>query len=588
MEERRNYWRRQRVSRRAVLRGAAIGGAGLAGAALVGCGGGDDEATPAATAAAATAAPAATAAATAAAATGPKPGGTYRVSSTGDPPTLDPYGSGSAWTKGVAAYAYSRLFKVDVAPDTNPYDRPLIPDAASGYEAPDGQVWIVKLRPGVKFHNLAPVNGRELVAGDVMYSWQRLTAPDSVNASAVEQVVKAEAVDDQTLRFELAAPSPIFLENLADGNNLWIMPTEAESGFQATITPIGTGPWVMKSYQASSRFQFAKHPDYYEMGMPYLDAIDNAIIPEYANARAQFEAGNLDVLGVIADDVVDLKKQHDDWQWVGEVNGGVAYLFFGPPDKDPDAPWRDERYRQGASMAIDRNAIMELSYNVAALKGAGLNPSEAWNNIVSVTLGQWWLDPQSAAQGPSAKFFQYDPAEARKLFEAAGGLDTPVKWQYSPTRYGVSFDRTAEAIGNWFAEAGLNVTTDLQDYTSTYFPQTRAGNFNGIAMGITPAYPEVSGFVDRYFSDASSNAGKVDDPAIKELRAKQAIEFDQEARLQQVHDIQRRNAEMMFYLPTPLGAGTAWTAYLPRVQGIVRTRGYGGPTEVYSRLWLES
>ena len=52
------------------------------------------------------------------------------------------------------------------------------------------------------------------------------------------------------------------------------------------------------------------------------------------------------------------------------------------------------------------------------------------------------------------------------------------------------------------------------------------------------------------------------------------------ARLQQIRDIQRRNAEMMFYLPTPLGAGTAWTAYLPRVKGIVRTRGYGGPTEV--------
>lgn len=170
MTERKNYWHRSPVGRRAVLRGAAVSGAGLVGAALIGCGGGDDEASPAATAAATGAA---TAVATEAAATGPKPGGTYRVSSTGDPPTLDPYGSGSAWTKAVAAYAYSRLFKVDVAPDTNPYDQPLIPDAASGYEAPDGQVWVVKLRPGVKFHNIEPVNGRELVAEDVIYSWRR-------------------------------------------------------------------------------------------------------------------------------------------------------------------------------------------------------------------------------------------------------------------------------------------------------------------------------------------------------------------------------------------------------------------------------
>ena len=578
-----------RVSRRRLLRGATLVAAGLSGAALIGCGSSAAPPTaPAGTTGAGAGAATGATTATAAATSGPRQGGTLRLATTTDPPTLDPYGSGSFATKGFAAYVYSRLFRIDAQPNTNPHNQPLTGDLAEKYETTDGQTWTVTLRQGAKFHDIAPVSGREVTTDDVAYSWGRLTAKTSVNAAAVENVEKAEVVDAHTLRFTLKAPSPVFLNELADANNLWIMPTESESQFQPTIKPVGSGPWIMDQYQVSSRIKFKRHPGYLEPNIPYLDGVDLAIIPEYANQKAQMEGGNLDVFTPTADDVIDLHASHGTSQWLSQVVGSIGYLFFSPPDKDPSAPWRDERYRRAVSMSLDRGAIMQLAYSVSDLKAAGLSPSEAWNNVIAVALGKWWVDPQSAEQGPSAAYFKYDAAEAKKMLAAVGGSDAPLKWQYASPVYGAAFDHTAEAVGNWLHDAGFPVTTEIQDYKAVYFPQTRAGNFNGLAMGITPEYPEVSGYVDRFFSKASSNAGKVDDPQLTDLRAKQAVEFDDATRVGQIKDVQRRNADMMFYVPMPLGGGTTWTVYDRRVQDVALTTGYGAPTEVTARLWLSA
>ena len=173
-----NYWTRGRgpVSRRSVLRGATLGTAGLAGAALIGCSSSSNAtATPAGSAATAAATSGATATATAA--MQPKSGGTYRDTVAGDPTSLDPMKSGSFTSKTLASYVYSRLMRIDTAPGADPFDQLPTPDAAESVESPDGQNWMIKLRKGIKFQNIAPVNGRELTAQDVLFSYKRLSDP---------------------------------------------------------------------------------------------------------------------------------------------------------------------------------------------------------------------------------------------------------------------------------------------------------------------------------------------------------------------------------------------------------------------------
>ena len=93
--------------------------------------------------------------------------------------------------------------------------------------------------------------------------------------------------------FTLQAPNAAFLDILADTNLLQVMPTEAEGKFDPAKVMIGSGPWVFDSYKAGEKFVFKKNPDWYEKGYPLMDGVEVAVIPEYANRKAQFLAGNL-------------------------------------------------------------------------------------------------------------------------------------------------------------------------------------------------------------------------------------------------------------------------------------------------------
>ncbi len=587
MEE--NYWSRTlggRVSRRGVLRGAALGGAGLAGAALIGCGGDDATPTPAPTSAATSTATAAPTEADPFASI--KRGGILKSHRTSDPSSINPYGSASFTAKGIGGYVYSRFYKIAARPDQNPYSVGPEEDLAESAETTDGQHWVVKLKPGIKFHNKAPVSGREVTTDDVVASWENLTAEASPSRTQVASWTSLEAVDDHTIEVTLNGPSGTFVTDLADTNKLFIMPREAfDGGFDPATDMIGSGPWVMDEYQTSVMFKFSKNPDYWDTPKPFVDGIEDAIIPEYANSLAQFRAGNLHYAGITADDVIELRGEDPDIQWRGLLPALLSFLYFSSEEMDPDAIWRDDRFRKAVSMMTDRDALTELGYNVKELQDAGLDVSIQWNNIVPAGWGAWSLDPRSAEHGESGKFFEFNQAEAKALLDAVGYAGEEIVYQFPNDIYGATFNRIAEAVSNYLIEGGLNLSVQTQAYTAQYFPQTFAGNFHGIAFGYQTPFPEVGGYFNRMFGSDPNNQGKISDPEITALDEKQRVELDAEVRRGYIHDIQRINAENMYYVPSQAGAGTGWTGYRPEVRGISQTRGYGGATENLPSFWLD-
>jgi len=577
-----NYWLRNRMTRRGVLRGAGIAGAGLAGAALIGCGGDDD--TPGG-GGEASGTPQTQAVHTP---TGDvKRGGTYRMSLAGEPPTVDPFVNASVSTKTFANYVYSRLYKIETEPGRDPFELGPIPDVAESAESSDGQHWVVKLRQGVKFHDIAPVSGRELTAEDVMFSYERLTAPQAPNRTQFAEVADVQMVDDYTLNFVTQAPSPSFMETIADANLLLIQPREAGAGFDPQATPIGSGPFQQTSRQVDVKTVLDRHPEYFLEGLPYLDTIEETVIPEYANVKAQFLAGNLDVAGITAEDILEVRASNPDFQWQRTPTLGMAWIAFSGEDMSPDAPWRDERFRQAVSMSLDRPGLNELAANTTALREAGLDASDRWNNALPATLGPiFWLDPRSADQGPSSAFFEFNPEEARSLLDAVGVGNEQIKYQFTNNRYGAAFSRLAEAQGQMLADIGLNVAFEQQDYNAQYITQTFVGNFQGIVYGLESSLTP-GGYVERLFGDDPANHGRVHDAELADLVDKQAVELDQEQRTAFMYDIQRRNAEMMFYVPTQSSAAAGFSAYQSHVRGLRYTRGYGTGTESVMHYWLD-
>jgi len=570
------------VSRRRLLRGSGIAGAGLAGAALIGCGG-KKEAGPVATATAAAANQQATATDPLA---GIKRGGVLKIHDTSDPVTLDPYANASFTAKGIAGYVYSRLYKVAARGDKNPRAVGTEPDVAASAESPDGQNWTVKLKKGIKFQNIAPVNGRELTAEDVVASWKRLTDPKGPNKDAATGI-NLEAVDAYTLKFTLPKPSATFLDFIADANLLWIQPKEAGSTVDPKLLMIGSGPWIMSEYKPNAKIIFKKNPDYHDKPKPFTDGVDISIIPEYANSLAQFQAGNLHSMGINANDVLQLRKDQPKVQWRGLQGAGLNFFFFEKAETAPNAVWRDERFRRGLSMTQDRDALTEAGYNIKKLQEAGLEVSILWNNLVPAGWGTWWLDPRGKDMGPASEYFKFNRAEAKKLFDASGYKGEKIPFIYTTKIYGSTFDSLAEATANYVREGGLNIEIQVQDYASVYITQTFRSNFKGIAFGLQTGFSEVGNYFYRMFGDDPQNHGRVKDPKITELDDKQSRELNPEKRREYIWEIQRVNADKMYYVPSQIGAGVGWSAYRPEVRGIIQTRSYGGATETLPDRWLD-
>ncbi len=591
-----NYWDRfwrQERSRRRVMQGAGLAGVGAASMALVGCGGDDgDDTTDGGTSGLATATSGTGAAATATPVdpfAGAKKGGTYRLTMTGDPPSIDPYGNLSFLTKGyIGAFAYSRLYRYKAGPGIRPADVRPIPDLAEKAEtSPDGLKWTITLKPGIKFHDIAPVSGRAMTTEDIKFSWARATEEQNANRAQLAFVDKVEFPDAKTVVFNLKNPNVVFLDMLADANQLWIVPTEAATGkMDLSKQVIGTGPWKLDSYTPSVSFKYSKNPSWHETGFPLFDAVELAIIPEYATRLAQFRAGNVDTEGINAADLVDTKGQVQGLQLSGIIAQQCNYIWFDP---DPNAIWnKDPRVRQAVSMSFDRDAIADLVYDITKLKAGGIDVAAPWNNLLPAGMTRFWLDPKSAAHGDSGKFFKFDVAEAKKLLSAAGADNLPtVTYQYTANRYGKGFNDAAEATGNYINALGIKTTTDVQDYSSKYITQTFTGNFQGIVFGLETPFPEAGGYPTRLFTDNPNNHARVNDATLKDLTAKQGLEQNDEKRKEIFAEMQRYHASKMYYIPSQVGAGTGWTGHLGNIRNGVEfnTTGYGGGTETLPFRW---
>ncbi|MGE3073162.1 MAG: ABC transporter substrate-binding protein [Dehalococcoidia bacterium] len=586
-----NYWRERR-SRRRFLGGAVAVGAGASALALVGCGDDDDDDSGASPTSlgTATSAPNATATPNDPLA-GAKKGGTYTTYSTGDPPTLDPYGNISFLTKGWSAYFYSRLFMYKAGPGIAYGSVRPTPDAAESAEAsPDGLKWTVKLKPNVKFHDLAPVNGRLMTTEDIKATYDRASSKESTNKpQGSAPIDKVEYPDDKTIVFTLSKPSAIFLDVLADSNIFWLLPKEAfNGGFDPAQTAIGSGPWVLKDYTPSTKISALRHPAWHigaKSGAPFFDGVDTAIIPEYANRLAQFRAGNLDACDINPDDLPDTLKQIAGAKINARSGTTLSFTYF---DADPASPWnKDPRVRQAISMSYDRDSLLELGYNIKKLRDAGLKVDTNWHNVIPSGETAWWIDPQGTKQGESAKYFKYNPTDAKALLSAAGAEGIEATFQYTANRYGKSFNDIAEANIAYQSAIGIKTTTDVQDYSSKYITQTFLGNFSGIAFGYETPFPEAGSYLTRFFTDNPTNHSKVKDPELQKLAEDCAVELDEEKRKEIFAQAQIKNAEKMWYIPNVAGSGTSFTAAQPNITNYdtYSTKAYGGPTEVFPFYW---
>jgi peptide/nickel transport system substrate-binding protein len=136
----------------------------------------------------------------------PKRGGILRVWGY-DPPHYDPHLTINGKTHATLSFVYSTLVRHKVGPEIRPGTFIVEPHLAERWEAPDDTTYVFHLRRGVKWHNKPPVNGRELVAEDVKFTFDRfLTEKGNPERQLLESVERVEVVDRYAVKFLLKEP----------------------------------------------------------------------------------------------------------------------------------------------------------------------------------------------------------------------------------------------------------------------------------------------------------------------------------------------------------------------------------------------
>src|SRR5438445_10316165 len=126
----------------------------------------------------------------------PKLGGVLTRASAWDPPVIDPRLTQSVGLFQFAGLTSNRLVRHPFSDEaTNPNDLTLKGDLAESWSAnADHRVWTFKLRQGVKWQNVAPLNGRELTAADVKYCYEAY-AKEGVQAFTFQEIEGMETPD---------------------------------------------------------------------------------------------------------------------------------------------------------------------------------------------------------------------------------------------------------------------------------------------------------------------------------------------------------------------------------------------------------
>jgi peptide/nickel transport system substrate-binding protein len=473
------------LTRREVLSGAAGVGAVVAfGGLLAGCGGGAEPGGAGAPVGKAT-----------------RRGGTLRVGCTGGGAvdTLDAHAPVSDVDVARVMQLYEPLTEFD--PDFK-----LVMALAESVEpekSPD--VWTIRLRPGVEFHD-----GRTLTADDVLFSFQRILDPKSPKPAASQisdiDLRRSKKLDERTVRIHLTRKNATFAEAIS-GLYVNIVPTDYDPK-----TPVGTGPFAYKSFSAGQQSLFMRNSHYWRERQPRVDEL---VIIDFPDTTARVNAllgGQVDCISNLPTGQIGTVQERSDLKLL-EAQTGNFQPFTMRVDK---APFDDVRVRQAMRLVADRKQIIEQ-----ALSGHARLANDLYSPF----------DHCYAHDIPQR---EQDLDQAKSLLAQAGRSDLAVELVTAPIFQGTV--ESAQVLAQQAKGAGINISVRKLDtgtfYGDNYLKWTFAQDYyltNPYLLQAARSDLPTSPFNETHFND----------PQYTQLINQALSELDEAKRCEILHEAQQ-------------------------------------------------
>ena len=458
-----------------------------------------------------------------------------------DPPHFDPHLTVSYKTHIAYSFTHSRLVKHKAGPGLQPGVFSIEGDLAESWTQPNENTYVFKLRRGVRWHNKPPVNGRELDAEDVVYTLDRFrTVKGNANAYMLAALDKVEALDKYTVKFTLKEPYAWFLDIMANPMAVCIVAKECVEkmgDLKKQEATVGTGPWMLDSYRPNVGMTLVRNPAYFVPGLPNIDRIEILVDEDKASRIAAFLTGKYD-LGTEFPGTIDwtdwdiVKKGRRDLKTMMYPSNVMSHIYV----RNDKPPFNDVRVRRAMSLAINRQAIIDATY-----EGNG-----AFNPPVPAALKEWSVPIDQIGEG--ARYYKPDLAAARKLMAEAGhpnGFQTTMDF----TTYGspVLVDQMQLVLKD-LKSIGIEVKLNTKEY-GAYIATTFYGKYDSMAFGPQTPFLEPDNFLyGQYYPGEIKNHGHINDPVVADMLIRQRRTPDPAKRREQIFEIQRYLAKQQYYV----------------------------------------
>jgi len=430
-------------------------------------------------------------------------GGTFSVQST-EPQSLAPtsqcYESGCSQ---VLTLIDTGLLRID--PETSEQ----IYDHAESIESDDSKLWTVTLKEGWEFHNGEPVNAESYIrawnesaygpnATQTGFFFSPVEGYDDLQGKDPQETEMSGlvAVDDYTIEITLSEAFSQWPLVMSYTPAFAPIAEECQDDLRAcNEEPIGMGPYQMAGpWQHNQSITIERYDGYQGEDVGNADTIEFKIYGNPATAFRDWQAGNLDISDPDPSQVPTAMAEAG--ERVLQVDSG-AFSYMGMPIFLEE--FQDVRIRRALSLDIDRETIADKVYN-------GL-VTPASDVIAPFVPG---------SRTDACQYCVYDPEEAKRLYDEAGGLpnDEVTIWFNNDGGH----EQWIQALANtWRNDLGLSYELESQPFTpylATVGAQKQTGPWR---LSWIPDYPSPENYLGPVYGEGGAYDGEWSGPAYDEF-----------------------------------------------------------------------
>lgn len=431
---------------------------------------------------------------------------------------LDTYYDSAGSVSLLSKHIWDSLTYID--PETSE----LLPLLAKAISFPDATTMEITLRKDVKFHD-----GSAFDADDVIYTLNWIKNPNNGAKTFADRkwIGSIEKLDSHNIRIQMTAPTamaqrfltsfPIYPQGIYDANGTGAM----------NVTPIGTGPYKVESFEPGSTYNLLRNDAYFAdgpKGSPAIGKLEIRVIPDPSTQIAEILSGGLDWIYKVPTDQAKELSGRDGLVVEGKPTSRLFYMVMDAAGRtDEDSPYRNMLVRKAIAHAVDRQAMVD------AFVGGGSEVQHAF--CFSSDFGC----PKDVVK------YDYDPEKARALL-AEAGYPNGFKTNLSGWR-----DRAyVEALQNFLADVGIEAEINyvkLAPLKKEWFAGERPLIYGSIGSPVA----DVGNFVPEFFGKTSRDLAQDDEVASFLNQA--AITTDFQTRRELLEKALRKVARQAYALP---------------------------------------